>query len=233
MIVLLAMGINSLFIEEEKEYKQIAKTIENEIVENEKPKVIIKEKIITKTITKYIKKEDPKKSEKESINIFANDLPDHDLQIKDKTITLVKRSDETKKYIVSIISDKTIISTSSGSAYIILNGIINDEGEENKFSISFNENYMNYLDSVYIQVTNTKSETLLRCDGTFLNGVSSDYNYELGIDISGENLSCYITSEKEKPDIGIRLSMNKFKSLENIKGLEKIKITNAPPPELN
>lgn len=146
---------------------------------------------------------------------------------------MVKKSDETKKYIVSIISDKTIISTSSGSAYIILNGIINDEGEENKFSISFNENYMNYLDSVYIQVTNSKSETLSRCDGTFLNGVSSDYNYDLGIDISGENLSCYITSEKEKPDIGIRLSMNKFKSLENIKGLEKIKITNAPPPELN
>lgn len=114
---------------------------------------------------------------------------------------MVKRSDETKKYIVSIISDKTIISTSSGSAYIILNGIINDEGEENKFSISFNENYMNYLDSVYIQVTNTKSETLSRCDGTFLNGVSSDYNYELGIDISGENLSCYITSEKEKPTL--------------------------------
>lgn len=43
LIVLLAMGINSLFIEEEKEYKQFAKTIENEIVENEKPKVIIKE----------------------------------------------------------------------------------------------------------------------------------------------------------------------------------------------
>lgn len=219
LILLVIISMNSLSIEDKKENTKNIKTEENQIIQKEEPREIIKEKIITKTFIKYIEKKDieetQKDIEKKATNIFVNE--NHEVKTKDETSTLVERDDESKKYKVSVISDKTITSTPTGASYIVLNGIIYNQGEENSFSLSFNEYYKEYLNSVYIQVTNIKLDIKASCNGSFLSGVNSAYSYDIGIDISGDSLSCYIISEKEKQDMKVILNKNNFKSLEELK----------------
>lgn len=223
LILLVAIGINSL-IEDKKEDKKIIEIKENNFLQKEKPKEIIKERIITKTITKYVEKKDVKEEPKELIkekvtNIFIDE--NYEVKTKDETSTLVERDDKNKKYKVSLISDKTIISTPNGAAYIVLNGTIYNDGDKNRFSLSFNEYYKDYLNSVYIQVINKDLDIKASCDGSFLSGVNSNYSYDIGVDISGDSLFCYIISEKENtPILESILSENKVKSLEDIKDLD-------------
>jgi len=232
LILLVAIGINSLFIKEDiKEDIKIIEKKENKIIQKNEPTEIIKEKIVTKTITKYIEKKDieeiQKEDEEKPTNIFVDE--NYNVKTKDETSTLVERDDKSKTYKVSVISDKTITSTPTGAAYIVLNGTIHNQGEENTFSLSFNEYYKEYLSSVYIQVTNKQLDIKAKCDGTFLSGASSDYSYDIGIDIYGDSLSCYIVSEKERPNIEEILSKNKIGSLENIKDSIKLDINKEKP----
>lgn len=163
------------------------------------------------------------KEKEKSSNIFLNDLKNYEIQTKNETTTLVQRREETKKYSVSVVTDKAITATASGAGYIVLNGILNDEGNENKFSLSFNEYYTNYLDSISIQVTNNQTKTLSKCYGTFLSGASSNYTYEIGIDISGESFLEFEEIILVSPFRKIRVQIKEHKTLPKTMGLKEIR----------
>jgi hypothetical protein len=115
LVILIFITINYLFNNndlKEKTFISNDKIKTKEIIkEIYIPSKQAKEKIITKTITKYIKVPIPKKEENNNTqtnntivkNIYIDDIQDYDIKTKNETITLTSRYDINKKYKVSVI----------------------------------------------------------------------------------------------------------------------------------
>ncbi len=225
IIILIFIGINYFFFDKVVE-KEIIIQYKKELPQKEIIKEVyiptekIKEKIVTKTIIKYIEKPTIKKDENISTskityqNILVDDIQDYDIKIKDEVITLTTRYDRFKKYKISLNSNKKITSTLPSGSYILLNGTIEENNKKSKFDLSFNEYYSQFSQDLYLQVTNNENNTTTKCDGSFLNGVASEYSYSIQLDIMGDLLSCYIVSKKEMPNIQELFNGNELKSLD-------------------
>jgi hypothetical protein len=226
LVILIFITINYLFNNndlKEKTFISNDKIKTKEIIkEIYIPSKQAKEKIITKTITKYIKVPIPKKEENNNTqtnntivkNIYIDDIQDYDIKTKNETITLTSRYDINKKYKVSVISNSKIVSQLPSASYIVLNANIYDEDITSKVSFSFNEYYAKYAHDLFIQIQNQEDNTSVKCDGSFLSGVSSEYTYNVSFDISGDLLSCYIISQSEMPDIKELFNNSDIKSLD-------------------
>jgi len=233
IIILIFIGINYFLF-----YKPIKKEIivqykeipQKEIIKEVRtPTRIIKEKVAIKTIIKYIEKPILKQDKNVSSNIkpivkniMLDDVQDYDIKTKDETIFLTTRYDKFKNYKISLKSSKKIISTLPSGSYILLNGTIEKNNIKSKFDLSFNEYYSQFSENLYLEVINRENNTTIKCDGSFLNGVTSEYNYDIQLDIMGDLLSCYIVSQKEMPNIQKILKNNSLKSL-NINDLDILK----------
>jgi len=219
LAILLVVGVNYFFFN---------KPIEKEIVVQYKKipqKEIIKEvyvpteKVITKTIIKYREKPTIQKDKNISNskvvyqNISVDDIKDYDIKTKDETITLTTRYDRFKKYKISLKSNKKITSTLPSGSYILINGTIEENSIKSKFDFSFNEYYSQFSQDLYLEVTNNENNTTTKCDGSFLNGVTSEYRYNIQLDIMGDLLSCYIVSQNKMPSFK-EIFNNKLKQLD-------------------
>jgi hypothetical protein len=225
-IVIVSISINIYFV-----FFKTQKTIINEkIVYKTKyiqgepkikvvEKVIPKETIVTKTIVKYIKQ--PKNlndtnqtiKPKQHKNIFVENINNYDIKTKDETITLTTRYDRFKKYKISLKSNKKITSILPSGSYILINGTIEENSIKSKFDFSFNEYYSQFSQDLYLEVTNNENNTTTKCDGSFLNGATSEYRYNIKLDIMGDLLSCYIVSQNKMPSFK-EIFNNKLKRLE-------------------
>ncbi len=202
IVCLTLVVIGTFYVFSYKEEKEIKTTnvIETKIAEVEVPKEILIESVVTKPKIKYTEKEkskviEDKKTTEVVQNIILDELEQNVITKKEET-TLYKNKDGL--YSITMKSDVKIIDTATGASYIVLNGTLNVAGIQEKFTMSFNEYYEEYLDNIYIKVTNSETKVTAKCDGTFLSGVSSEYTYNIGLDISGELLSCYVVNEKRR-----------------------------------
>ena len=198
-----------------------------EVINEESPKVQKEVKKIEpkgETILKVEEEEDIEiKDENKYIkNIRISDLADiYDLQLREETVTLYSSSDKDNKYDISLKSSQKITSPLPGGRYILLNGTLEEDGKQSKFSLSFNEHYKDYTQYSYIEVTNKESNTIASCDGSFLSGITSEYRYNLQCDLYGDMLSCYVESEKEMPDVTKKVNI----SIDTMK-LDKFQVNN-------
>lgn len=134
-------------------------------------------------------------------NIRISDIADiYNLKVENKTITLFSTIDNKNRYSISLKSSKKITSALPKSKYIIINGMIEEDGIQSKFSLSFNEFYKEYSYHSYLEITNKESNTTARCDGSFLGAISPEYRYRITLNVYGEVLSCYMNSQEENTD---------------------------------
>jgi len=211
-LLIFVVGLSFVFSEEEIVPEPI-KIVSPSLIENEEKNIPIvyekKEISVSPIIVQNTKKNNDqnilkdislKKEpiQKEQIqNIKISDIDPYNMKIKEETITLSSTSDKNNKYAVFLKSSQKIISVLPGGKYILLNGTIEEDSRQSKFSFSLNEHYKNYIEYTYIEVTNKEFNTTISCDGSFLSGVDPDYKYFLKLDISGDMLSCYIDGEEE------------------------------------
>lgn len=201
--------------------------IEADIIQKEHKKEIKiaqKEKIIIKPIVK-------KELKEEAIQEFQE-------EIKKKKNVLYQTSSVSHMHTIKVISNIEITNLPTDRLdYVSLEGnVVNPNGVDGRFSMSLRENYLEYLDNIYIEVSDKISKTTSNCDASFLVGIDKNGFYKFNFDSS----SCYITEYRPesvffkrvrasiKP---VELSEEQFKSLPKetqekiLKRIEEIKKT--------
>ena len=115
-------------------------------------------------------------------------------QIKDTEITLYRSNSKNGKYILKLVSNKTIIEPIvSIPQYILIRTLIEDDTEIYKFSLTFKESYTYDNDSkLLIKIILIQKNQTLTCGSSFLKTLDSKHIYNLKIDITENNASCHI-----------------------------------------
>ena len=174
--------------------------------ENNSPEIIYDEslKIVEESKTtqnnQHIETKQPIQQQDENFvqNINTFDTADmYNFQLEEKTITLSSTTDNKSNYSISLKSSQKITSVLPKGTYILLNGTLEHHGEKSKFSLSFNEHYKEYTQYSFIEVTHKQTNTVARCDGSFLGGILPNYRYFITLELSGDTLLCYINSQEE------------------------------------
>jgi len=149
-------------------------------------------------------------------------------QIKNQEIILTKKYNILNKYTVSLKSHKRATQMHQRKDYINIYATLKEYDNEDKVNLSFNKYYAQYTQDLFVEVINKESNIAIICDGSFLNGVSMKYSYQVQLNIMGDILSCYISSQKEKPIFSDIPGENFLKGLDNksinLKNRERLKI---------
>jgi len=201
IISLIAFLIYILIMPEENTYKSIVKEKkeidpihykkEIEIIEIKETKERDHKPIVQKGEESYLSPQQ---------TLSMQDKLDFE-EVKPKVIFNSKS--KSGKYIIKLLSKQTIKeSYKQWVNYIALKGIIEEDNNKDKFSISVKESYKNHLDTeLTIEITTLNNNTTLQCDGYFLKDLDINTLYTLKIDIYEENISCYIDNEENLPKL--------------------------------
>jgi hypothetical protein len=182
---------------DEEEYK-IIKAVQPQIEKS-------KEMIIEKPIE--IKKEKKIKPKVKKIEPIENEIIEEEnislpQEIKEELIELYRSSDNSGRYTIKLLSNKTIEEKKRDfTRYIIISGEIENNNEINEFPMSLNENYTDFIDDIFITIDDIARDDnkTLKCDGYFLSGLDINTMYQIKIDIVDDSTSCYIKSQQELP----------------------------------
>ena len=179
-------------------------SIENQSPTKAEDNIVQKQLAKTKPIQIEYIEEKPKKV-KETVPL-DKPVPKEDIDetilddaiLEDKEITLYTSKTKQLRYIIKLRSNKIITSNNPHTRYIPLKGIIEEDNNKYKFSMSLNEHYKDGSDNdIFIDIISMGKSKTLKCDGSFLKSLEMDYFYDLKIDINDEYASCYISGQKE------------------------------------
>jgi len=118
------------------------------------------------------------------------------LKIINEPSIIYDTMDDSGRYIIKLHSSKTIESQKNITQYVVISGEITNGNKTTSFPMSLNENYLHLANDLFITIDDTKStdNSLIKCDGYFLNGLTKYYMYKVKIDLYNTNASCYISS---------------------------------------
>ncbi len=173
-----------------------------------KVKNTLEQKQLTETKSIQIEYIEEKPKKVKATIPLAKPVPKEDIDetilddaiLEDKEITLYTSKTKQLRYIIKLRSNKTITSNNPHTRYIPLKGIIEEDNNKYKFSMSLQEHYKDGSDNdLFIDIISMGKSKSLKCDGAFLKSLEMDYFYDLKIDINDEYASCYISGQKEMP----------------------------------
>jgi len=178
---------------EVQDIKVVQPKIEKEITaEPNKENIIIKEKIKLKI----------QKIEDVKDDIMKNENISQPQEIKEELIELYRSSDNSGRYTIKLLSNKTVENKKRNfTRYIIISGEIENDSQISEFPMSLNENYTEFTEDIFItinDITRDDNKTL-KCDGYFLNSLNIDTMYQIKIDIIEDSTNCYIKSQQALP----------------------------------
>lgn len=198
IIIIFIVIVYNIFNQEENTQIEIVEPIKINI-EKKTEEPIFKEISIKQdkaTFESKIEKKEKKiKVSEENTKVF-------DEKIKEKEITLFSSNDSSGRYTIKLISNlEIIIENKHSTRYVPIIGKIEDNSNTGIFSISLNEDYIDYVNDsklIIIDITNKKRK--LECSGSFLYSVNIDTRYNIKLDVNEDFMSCYISSEERLPD---------------------------------
>ena len=125
----------------------------------------------------------------------------HDLEIiENKDIKnefiIASTYDSTHSYQIFILSYEAII-PSIIFEKIVLNGRLKKDGQESIFILDLNKKILENMNEVYFKiVTNTKNKSYL-ANADCLQNLIENYIYKINLEISGDEITCGITEDRE------------------------------------
>lgn len=198
LIAVIVIAILYFIFNQEEEYQmQMVKPAKSKLEKKEEQFTSIKKEIKKSISTKNTKKE--VEEVKEQLEEVEEVL---EKKLEEKKTILFSSSDSSGRYTIKLVSNIEIsIDGKNSTRYVPMTGIIQENSEESSFTISLNENYLDYINDINLIVKDiTNKDRKLECSASFLSGVNADTQYNLKLELSTDILTCYIDSEESLPE---------------------------------
>ncbi|QKF78420.1 hypothetical protein [Arcobacter defluvii] len=122
-------------------------------------------------------------------------------QIVERGNILFTEVDSSGKYIIQLLNSIDInLKDKDNDRNITIFGEINDNSIKTNFSISINEDYLNYLSDLKIKIIDNSNENrVLETASYFLGALDKNSSYNIRLNISGDTLDGEIKSSEKLP----------------------------------